>query len=689
MYGNSFKRKSIFPHRYSKMFYDFWWTQKALWASFIGRLKIEKDVFVLITGDTGCQPKGSKVLMSSGKWKNVENVKVGDEVISPQADGTNTFSKVKWVNAFECPKTYDVVEINRNKKVLYSCSNNHKIPFFHKFYKRGTNNEGKRYYKSNHWGFKEYSAEKISKMNKEGLEHQNIGFSSFGIEKYRSSKNCKIDPYALGIYLGDGHYSKQLSITTMDKEVIYEIIKNYKLMNVHRKKDNKASSYMFSMRSNFARLLKELGLHNKKSGDKFIPKEALLSDLNYRKRLLAGLIDSDGYFGNGGYEYVSKSKRLVEDIRNLVYSIGGRCREIRKITKSIKKCNFTGQYYSMSFYIGDIDIPIITKRRKRKFKCIYLEPNRVAIYTRESTRKMVYGFELESKSHWYITDNWMVTKNSGKSHFAGMLCFKHGMKEKNFVLNDGSNMFDPKDSFIIDPDEFAYKMISREGKVLWLDEARRVANRRKWYSKINNAVADRKNQNRKLFNVYFLCMPFEREFDPVLASHLTMWIWVRRGVGEIYCKRSGVKGGTGLNIANILDREDKYLKENPKKTIVNPAIHPEYVGRIAFSKLSEKHDKLYKELVKSKKATGDLTDDEKKKYGIVEEQTPENIVQDAIDMITSKEIKDKKTLWNHLKILKIPDDKKIKMLNFYLQLEGFSTFNRLFEKTKIETDIEW
>ncbi len=278
---------------------------------------------------------------------------------------------------------------------------------------------------------------------------------------------------------------------------------------------------------------------------------------------------------------------------------------------------------------------------------------------------------------------------AGKSHFTGNLCLKHAAAEPNFILNDGTKMFIPKENFIIDPDEFAYKMITKEGQVIWLDEARRVANRRKWFSKINNAVADRKNQNRKLFNMYFLCMPFEKEFDPALASHLTMWIWVRRGVGEIYCKRSGVKGGTGLNIQNILAREEKYLKENPKKTIVNPAIHPEYVGRIAFAKLTAKLERQYKELVKEKKATGDLTDEEKKKYGVLVERKPEDIVKDAVEEVAKQKIQDKKTLWKYLEKIKESDDKKLKMLNFYLKLEGFSTFNKLFNKGEVEKEDIW
>ena len=277
---------------------------------------------------------------------------------------------------------------------------------------------------------------------------------------------------------------------------------------------------------------------------------------------------------------------------------------------------------------------------------------------------------------------------SGKSHLTGNFCLKHAMKEPNFITNDGTTMFNPKENFIIDPEEFAYKMIIKEGEVLWGDEFRRGANRRNWYSAINKSIIDRKNTNRKLFNIYWLCLPFERELDPTLAAHLTLWLWVRRGVCEVYCKVSGIKGGSGLNIQAILDREEKYLKENPKKTIVNPAIHPEYIGRIAFAKLTAGLERQYKELVKEKRATGDLTDEEKKKYGIEVEKTPKMIVKDAIDKVKSGEIDDKRKLWDYLENVKDTDDKKLKLLNFYLKLEGWSTFDRLFKENKAK-EIKW
>ena len=50
---SKYRKKTIFPHRYSKVFYDYWWTHTALWEALLERLRIEKDAMVLVTGDTG------------------------------------------------------------------------------------------------------------------------------------------------------------------------------------------------------------------------------------------------------------------------------------------------------------------------------------------------------------------------------------------------------------------------------------------------------------------------------------------------------------------------------------------------------------------------------------------------------------------------------------------------------------
>lgn len=315
--------------------------------------------------------------------------------------------------------------------------------------------------------------------------------------------------------------------------------------------------------------------------------------------------------------------------------------------------------------------------------------------------KMFYNYYIPKKKFWFaLLGRLRIEKDAlilvtgdtggGKSHLVGNLCFRWGEKEPNMVKNDETMMFIPKENFIIDPEEFAAKMITKEGQVLWLDEARRSVNRRNWFNSIQKSIIDRKNTNRKLFNIYFLCMPYEKEFDLSLSAHLTIWIWVKkRGIAEVYCRTSGKKGGTGLNIQSILDREEKYLKENPKSNFINPTIHPEYIGRMKWGKLNKVLKKRYDKLVEEKKATGDLTDEEKERYGIVVVKTPEQITKDIIQGVKDGKYKDKKDVWEAMGEVKDTDDKKLKMLNFYLKLEGWDTFNRLFSVKKTAVEDIW
>lgn len=266
----------------------------------------------------------------------------------------------------------------------------------------------------------------------------------------------------------------------------------------------------------------------------------------------------------------------------------------------------------------------------------------------------------------------------GKSHLVGNLAFKKAEQEDNFILNDESKMFIPEEDYIIDPEEFAYKMVTSSGKFLWGDEFLKSSNRQSWYDPINKAIVERKNTNRKLMNIYFVVQPLETQFSPKLASHLTLWIWVKkRKVAEIYCRVTGRKGGKGLDIESIIKREDKYRSENPKTNFVPPSIHPEYLGRISWGELTVNLKKKYNELVKMKSATGKLTEEEEEKYSKFKVKSEEEIIQDAVKMVKDGKITNKKDLWEKLDSLELTTDKKKSYLNFYLGLNELGSFSKM------------
>ncbi|KKL04066.1 hypothetical protein LCGC14_2619800, partial [marine sediment metagenome] len=372
--------------------------------------------------------------MSNGEFKNIEELKVGEKVLSPQQNGSYLFAKIKKICCWYSLENYDVFELRRNKKKLYSCSYNHLIPVN---YRR----------KNGRLSIRHITARNYSRYGKAGFKLKATSNSCFPIPNFENRKNCKIEPYSLGVWLGDGHFrrsrifhtisesfrrrghnkkiknekivyerSRDLGITTMDEEIINEVSKFYKYRRINQKKGgNLAKTYRYSPHKDFGSILSKYGIEGKGSGEKFIPKEALLSDIEYRKRLLAGLIDTDGYLSKGdGYSITTKSKKLAEDIYFLIHTLGGRG-NIRKIKKGIKKLNFVGTYYDISFYLGKIDIPILLKRKQRDNKFFYLSANRRCIDVRSTKPGMVYGIDISGESKWYVTDNFMVTHNSSFS----------------------------------------------------------------------------------------------------------------------------------------------------------------------------------------------------------------------------------------------------------------------------------
>lgn len=469
--------------------------------------KYNESQVLAFTGQGGkgkTQPAGSKVLMADGTWKTVENILVGDEVLSPQSDETHTFAKVLETHSWFSESNFLVKQMNRKHEPLYSCSSNHSIPCLVLSLPRQRDEFGKATEKRDRlWIYRNFSAEEISQFRAARRTDEVIGFSSFLIGRFRGRINCEIEPYCLGVFLGDGCFSsitsmkknprhelmkhqkeyysttnRMVSITTASQEVMAEVSKFYAVMNIYEKKGNSTKAYHFKISSELPQLLMKYGLEGKKSGDKFIPQAALLSDSNYRKRLLAGMVDTDGYYDKNSLSLsiCTKSKQMANDILFLVYSLGGRG-SIRKMVKRIKSINFEGEYYDVKFYLRDLDLPLQLKRKKRgNERFSYLNSNRVAIEVVPDKPAQVYGFTLDSPSGWYITDNFMVTHNSFS---AGEFCteyFPNFDVDKHMSMADGIRLLE------------IFENPVEDGAAIMCDEFQMVAPASAWYEMSNRLI---------------------------------------------------------------------------------------------------------------------------------------------------------------------------------------------------------
>jgi phosphate starvation-inducible PhoH-like protein len=210
-------------------------------------------------------------------------------------------------------------------------------------------------------------------LNKHNQKIHRVPFVSSPVEF--DSKDVKIDPYLLGVLLGDGHFSsKNLSITSSDLEIIDNCIP--KLPNgckiIYK------GNYDYRIQSggdtnNLRLYLKELNLCDLKSYEKFIPNEYKFNSKEVRLQVLQGLLDTDGTIGKHRsgkcrIQFTSTSKKLAEDVMFLVRSLGGYA--YSRLRKYFEKDNheYKGKIikHNHDAYVVDIMIELCPFKLTRK-----------------------------------------------------------------------------------------------------------------------------------------------------------------------------------------------------------------------------------------------------------------------------------------------------------------------------------
>jgi len=174
-------------------------------------------------------------------------------------------------------------------------------------------------------------------------------------------KPLLIDPYVLGVWLGDGNSSSGV-ITCHDDDAVYmraEIERRY------YKTTDQATKFTFGVLALQAQL-KQLGLHK----NKHIPREYLEASHDQRRDLLKGLMDTDGNVSKEGQCFFAQSDReFIDQVAELIRSMGIKANILESEAKIGDKSY--GKTWKISFYANDVfNLPRKEKRTlkgERKF----------------------------------------------------------------------------------------------------------------------------------------------------------------------------------------------------------------------------------------------------------------------------------------------------------------------------------
>lgn len=330
----------------------------------------------------GPQPLYSKVLKPTG-WTTMGQLKVGDEICGTNGStqtvteiypkGQKEICKVIFSNGQEvecCEDHLWNVTIDNNKEKT--------IPLFE-------------------------IIQKGLKRNKINNYSQATSYVKTTQVDFKETEKLKMDPLLVGLLIGDGSLceksSIELSLAIGQEKILEEVnlpegieyntkidnIKNYSRVKFRRIENNGSTMHDF---------VEKLGLLNKTSIDKYIPKEYLYSSLDNRLRLLQGLTLTDGHINKRGLlEYSTISQTLAMDVLELLRGLGKQVNFRKKIRKQ-------GASYSQK------PIYVITElkgyKNGLKIKDI--------IKTGEYTEMMC--IKVSNPDHLYITNDYVVTHNT-------------------------------------------------------------------------------------------------------------------------------------------------------------------------------------------------------------------------------------------------------------------------------------
>ncbi len=241
-----------------------------------------------------------------------------------------------------------------------------------------------------------------------------------------------LDPYALGLLLGDGCISclTSPSFSTNDPELADAVERLIPGVILRRK-----SQYEYSIvgphgrggttKNPLTEVLRSLGLAGTKSDDKYVPYEYLQNTSTVRLAVLQGLLDSDGgpVTQDGRtcrIQYGSASEQLADDVTFLVQSLGGVVYRRRRPALGRKPGLARGRevHHRADATILDIRLPqgVAPFRLQRKLEKYSLtgggQPKRYIDRIEEAGTEEAVCITVAAEDSLYVTEDFLLTHNT-------------------------------------------------------------------------------------------------------------------------------------------------------------------------------------------------------------------------------------------------------------------------------------
>jgi len=389
------------------------------------------------------QPLDAKILTPTG-WRLMGNIQVGDLVIAVDGSAVPVLAVYP-----QGEKEIFEVEFSDGSKT--HCCNEHLW-----FTQTESDRKKERYTRRNGIERNEFGSVKALIDIRETLIYQtqkNHKIPMVSPVQF-DKKDFVIDPYVLGVLLGDGclrNRGTTFSVSDVEIATIVSAIIKSSGLPVEVKKvasnyHDRTQTYSISKGLNASGIknpvkqaIKNIGLDGLGSYDKFIPEDYLFSSVEQRLSMLKGLMDTDGYVSKDGItiQFSSSSIRLADDVIFLIQSLGGIAWKSNKIPTYRHKGELRkgAIHYTVSMRLPPEIIPFSLQRKinKVKPKSKYLP---VRYFTKVESVGMAKAqcISIDHPTHLYVTDDFIVTHNTFTALASVQYAHNMGVKKKTCFI---------------------------------------------------------------------------------------------------------------------------------------------------------------------------------------------------------------------------------------------------------------
>ena len=362
-----------------------------------------KDNNPCVVLPTGCHAKDHPILMYDGTVRKVQDISVGDIIMGADSTPRHVLALARGREPMAriTPIKGEPFVVNMNHILSLVSTNEGKGDFT--CYQKGG--------EITNITVREYLTKSKSWRHLRKLYRVPVNFSI--------PKNLPIPPHILGLLLGDGIMTNAIGLTSAEEELGDEFSRYAESIGCSvrvAENDRNVPTYYAVVakgaKNPLFEILHQLGLRGHCAHNKFIPKEYLTASRSDRLQLLAGLLDSDGFFDGHCLEITTQSRELAGDIVFLARSLGfmANCHE--------KYCacqTGAGGWYYRVHISGDLS-PIPCRRKRHVFHVRSQKKNvrRTGFSVEILSEDDFYGFELDG-DHLYVDGNFVVHHNTGKS----------------------------------------------------------------------------------------------------------------------------------------------------------------------------------------------------------------------------------------------------------------------------------